>query len=97
MAKTKHRDVYINKEDEIFVEVSLGTDKVTGNRIKKKTRTAENGKKFETLEEAAIEASRIRNEYLQNQGYSEYSITYLQYMNTVYIPFYETEVSQNTL
>ena len=36
MAKTNFQDVYIDEKGQYYYEVSLGTDNITGKRIKKK-------------------------------------------------------------
>ena len=48
MAKTNFQDVYIDDKGPFYYEVSLGNDKITGKRIKKKSRKDSNGKKFTT-------------------------------------------------
>ena len=37
MAKTNFQDVYIDNNGKIYYEVSLGTDNITGKRIKKES------------------------------------------------------------
>lgn len=96
MPKTNYADVYIDDNGQFYYEVSLGTDKITGKRIKKKARKTENGKKFAAVKEAYAEAIKIKNDFLQNNGYSDYNITYQQFMESVFIPFYEAEVQENT-
>lgn len=96
MAKTNFQDVYIDKKGQYYYEVSLGTDKITGKRIKKKSRKDEKGKKFSTAKEAYVEAIRIKNNYLQSNGYSNYGMTYEQFMNTTYLPYYKSEVKPQT-
>lgn len=96
MPKTNYQDVYIDAKGQYFYEVSLGTDRITGKRLKKKARKAENGKKFDTAKEAYVEAIKVKNEYLQNSGYSDYNINYNQFMDNIYIPFYESEVQEST-
>ena len=96
MAKTNFQDVYIDEKGQYFYEVSLGNDKITGKRIKKKARKNAIGKKFSPAKEAYTEAIRIKNEYLQSDGYSNYDMTYEQFMNSTYLPFYESEVSKHT-
>jgi len=96
MAKTNFQDVYIDNNGKMYYEVSLGTDNITGKRIKKKARKNSNGKPFNTPREAYIEAIRVKNEYLQSSGYSNYDMTYEQFMNTTYLPYYESEVSKQT-
>lgn len=96
MAKTNFQDVFIDPKGQFYYEVSLGNDKITGKRIKKKSRKNANGKKFTTAKEAYTEAIRVKNDYLQSSGYSNYDMTYEQFMNTTYLPFYESEVSPHT-
>lgn len=96
MAKTSFQDVYIDNKGQFYYEVSLGNDKITGKRIKKKGRRNSNGKKFTTAKEAYTEAIRIKSDYLQSEGYYNYDMTYEQYMNTVYLPYYQSEVSEHT-
>ncbi|MCT4412344.1 tyrosine-type recombinase/integrase [Leuconostoc pseudomesenteroides] len=98
MAKTSIKDVFIDSKGHYYFEVSLGTDRVTGKRIRKKGRKTETGKVFETIKEAHAEAVRVKNDWLQKhgQGYSNYAITFEQFMNQLYVPHYRTEVTENT-
>ena len=96
MAKTNFQDVYIDGKGQYYYEVSLGTDNITGKRIKKKARKNANGKKFSSAKEAYREAIKVKNEYLQSHGYSNYDMTYEQFMNTTYLPYYQSEVSEHT-
>lgn len=96
MAKTNFQDVYMDEKGQYYYEVSLGTDNITGKRIKKKARKNANGKKFTTAKEAYTEAIRVKNDYLQSNGYSNYDMTYEQFMNTTYLPYYQSEVSEHT-
>ena len=96
MAKTNFQDVYVDNKGQFYYEVSLGNDKITGRRIKKKSRKDANGKKFTSAKEAYTEAIRIKNDYLQSQGYSNYDMTYEQFMNTTYLPYYKSEVTEQT-
>lgn len=96
MSKTNYQDVYIDTKGQFYYEVSLGTDKITGKRIKKKSRKNLKGKKFLTAKEAYAEAVRVKNDYLQSNGYSNYDMTYEQFMNTTYLPYYKSEVKEQT-
>lgn len=96
MGKTNFQDVYVDNKGQFYYEVSLGNDKITGKRIKKKSRKDANGKKFTSAKEAYTEAIRIKNDYLQSQGYSNYDMTYEQFMNTTYLPYYKSEVTEQT-
>lgn len=96
MAKTNYKGVYVDNRGQYYYEVSLGVDKVTNKRIKAKSRTFENGKKFRNAKEAYTEATRVTNAYLQSTGFSNHNITYEQFMKQDYIPFYETDVQEST-
>lgn len=96
MPKTSYKDVYQDNKGQFYYEVSLGTDKITGKRIKRKGRKSQSGKKFESAKEAYTEAIRVKNDFLQTQGYSDYGMTFEQFMNNVYIPHYKTEVTEDT-
>ncbi|HFU4376780.1 TPA: tyrosine-type recombinase/integrase [Streptococcus suis] len=96
MAKTNFQDVYIDEKGQYYYEVSLGTDNITGKRIKKKARKSASGKKFTSAKEAYTEAIRVKNDYLQSNGYSNYDMTYEQFMNTTFLPYYQSEVSDHT-
>lgn len=96
MPKTNYQDVYQDTTGQFYYEVSLGTDNITGKRIKRKGRKSETGKKFSSAKETYAEAVRIKHEFLQSQGYSNYGMTFEQFMNSVYIPHYRTEVTEDT-
>lgn len=96
MAKTNFKGVYVDNNGQFYYEVSLGLDKITGKRIKAKSRTFENGKKFTTAKEAFTEATKVMNNFFQNNGFSNHNITYSQFMEQDYIPFYESDVQDST-
>ncbi|WP_256989844.1 hypothetical protein [Paenibacillus sp. VTT E-133280] len=96
MPKTSYQDIYQDENGQYYYEVSLGTDKITGKRIKRKGRKSQSGKIFESAKEAYAEAIRVKNDFLQTQGYSDYGMTLEQFMNNVYIPHYKTEVTEDS-
>lgn len=96
MARTKYPGVYTDEKGQFFYQTELGVDKLTGKRIRKKSRFNQNGRKFKTALEAYKELTRIKNEYHNTKGYNNYNITYDQFLDEVYIPYYETEVSEST-
>ena len=73
--KTKYAGVYIDDKGNFFYQTELGIDKMTGKRIRKKGRKDKNGKKFSSANEANRELIRIKNEYMENRGYSHYRMT----------------------
>lgn len=96
MARTKYVGVYTDDKGDFFYETELGRDKLTGKRIRKKSKFNQNGRKFTSASDAYKELTRIKNEYHQTSGYSNYDITYEQYMDEIYVPYYETTVQENT-
>ncbi|ASF27932.1 integrase [Bacillus amyloliquefaciens] len=96
MAKTKYAGVYIDNNGQYFYETELGTDRITGKRLRKKGRTNQQGRKFTSALQAYKELVRVKNEYHKANGYGNYHMTYGQFMDTVYIPAYETEVEEST-
>ncbi|MGF2054730.1 tyrosine-type recombinase/integrase [Vagococcus fluvialis] len=96
MAKTKYAGVYVDDKGQFFYEVDLGTDRVTGKRLRKKSRKNQQGKKFVSAHQAYKELIRVKNESLSTNGYANYNMTYEFFMNSVYIPAYKTEVEEST-
>ena len=94
--KTKYTGVYVDDKGNFFYQTELGTDKITGKRIRKKGRKDKNGKQFSSAFEAYKELTRIKNEYHEAQGYSNYRMTYEQFINNIYIPHYQTTVEKST-
>lgn len=96
MAKTKYPGVFLDTAGKFFYQIELGTDKVTGKRIQKKGRKDENGKYFTSARAANKELTRIRNEYLIQNGYANYRLSYDEFMKKHYIPYYQANVERST-
>lgn len=96
MAKTKYAGVYTDNKGQFYYETDLGNDRFTGKRLRKKARVDQNGKKFNSAYEAYKELIRIKREYHQVEQYSNYHMTYGEFMDKVYIPAYKTEVEETT-
>ena len=94
--KTKYPGVYIDDKGKYFYQTELGIDKITGKRIRKKGRKDINGKPFNSASEANKELTRIKREYHESQGFSNYRMTYQQFMENHYIPYYQTTVEEST-
>lgn len=93
---TKYAGVYIDDKGKFFYQTELGIDRITGKRIRKKGRKDHRGKEFSSANEAYKELTRIKREYHKAQGFSNYRMTYKQFMDTHYIPYYKTTVQENT-
>lgn len=93
---TKYSGVYLDANGNFFYQSEFGLDKITGKRIRKKGRKDSNGKPFTSAAEANKELTRLKREYHKVSSYSNYKMTYEQFMNDVYIPYYKTEVEEST-
>ncbi|ABV61272.1 tyrosine-type recombinase/integrase [Bacillus pumilus] len=94
--KTKYPGVYIDEKGRFFYQSEFGIDRITGKRIRKKGRKDANGKPFASAFEANKELTRLKREYHKVNNFSNYKMTYEQFMNQVYIPYYQTEVEEST-
>lgn len=93
---TKYPGVYIDETGKFFYQSEFGLDRITGKRIRKKGRKDLNGKPFSSASEANKELTRLKREYHKVNSYANYKMTYSQFMNDVYIPYYKTDVKNST-
>ena len=94
--KTKYPGVYIDNKGNYFYQTEFGVDRITGKRIRKNGRKDRNGKPFSSSFEANKELTRLKREYHKANGYGNYKMTYGEFMDKVYIPYYRTEVEEST-
>ena len=85
--KTKYPGVYVDEKGRFFYQSEFGIDRITGKRIRKKGRKDANGKPFASAFEANKELTRLKREYHKVNNFSNYKMTYEQFMNQVYIPY----------
>ncbi|MDU5210547.1 MAG: tyrosine-type recombinase/integrase [Clostridium sp.] len=93
---TKYPGVYVDDKGNYFYQTEFGVDRITGKRIRKKGRKDRNGKPFSSAFEANKELTRLKREYHKANGYGNYKMTYGEFMDKVYIPYYKTEVEEST-
>lgn len=96
MAKTKYSCVYQDKKGHFYYLVELGLDRVTGKRIQKKGTKNEDGQRLTSARAAYQEVLRLKNEYMVNNGFENYDLTYQQFMEKSYIPYYKASVQRST-
>ena len=94
--KTKFPGVYSDKDGKYFLQTEFGRDRVTGKRVRKKSRVDQHGNPFKSAADAYKELIRLKHEYHQSQGYSNYRMKYRQFMEDHYIPYYRTTVEHST-
>lgn len=96
MSNTKYPGVFKEKNGKFRYAVELGVDKVSGKRITKKGRKTSTGEPFTSAYSAHKELVKVKQEYLQNNGYANYRITYDVFMEENFLPYYKTTVEKST-
>lgn len=96
MAKTRYSCVYQDDKGRYYYLIELGTDQVTGKRIQKKGTKDESGKRFASAKAAHKEVTRIKSEYMRSNGYANYDLTYKDFMEKTYTPYYKANVQRST-
>ena len=66
--RTKFPGVYTDKDGKFFIQTEFGIDRVTGKRVRKKSRFDQHGNPFNSASEAYKELTRLKYEYHQSQG-----------------------------
>lgn len=100
--KTKFQHVFTridNKKKNVtfYYEVSLGTDPITGKRLKAKTCKDINGNKFTCAKDAYKEVTRVLYEYQQNDYQTDSKMPFKQYLEREFIPDFKLNVRASTL
>ncbi|QEA59847.1 site-specific integrase [Leuconostoc koreense] len=94
---TKYSGVFKDlKSGMYFYQTELGIDRITGRRVRKKSRKDLTGRPFKTAISANKELTRVKREYYQANSYANYQMTYREFLEQIYIPAYRTEVETST-
>ena len=97
MKKTKYTGVYQDKDtNKIQVQISLGTDVVTGKRNRLKTMKDENNKPFTSLIEAHKFVVKQKAKYFKTGAYATSKMSLETFINEEYLPHYKTTVRLQT-
>ena len=98
MATTKYPGVYKNEKTGYFYyNVELGIDQITGKRIQKKGSRDSHGLPFKSAKSCHDMLVSVKAEFKKTRGGAHnYNMTYEQFMNSVYLPYYKSSVSENT-
>ena len=97
MKKTKYTGVYQDKDtNKIQVQISLGTDVVTGKRKRLKTMKDENNKPFTSLIEAHKFVVKEKAKYFKTGAYATSKMSLETFINEEYLPHYKTTVRLQT-
>lgn len=97
MKKTKLDSVYFDSDtNKIQVQISLGTDPVTGKRNRLKTMTDDNKKPFESLSEAHKFVVLQKAKFFKQGAFSSSKLSLVQFIEDEYLPHYKTTVKSQT-
>lgn len=96
MAKTKYSGVYTDANGKFFYQIEMGVDKATGERIQRKSRKDELGQPFATAYAAHKELIRVKHEYQLSNGLINYNLTYGEFIEKTYKPYYKSLVENST-
>ncbi|HLQ83953.1 MAG TPA: tyrosine-type recombinase/integrase [Pseudogracilibacillus sp.] len=94
--KTKYKGIYKLKSGAIQVIISLGTDPVTGKRVRIKTTVDDYGKPFENFTEANKYITLTKAKYYKTGNYSVSKMTFKSFIEEEFIPWYRTTVREQT-
>lgn len=94
--KTKYSGITKLDSGLFQVQISLGTDPVTGKRNRLKTTTNDTGKPFESAVEANRYATIAKAKYFKTGAYSASKMTFEQFFDEEYLPWYKTTVKAQT-
>lgn len=101
MTATKYQSVYYQpskkgKKGYYYYSVYLGKDPLTGKRRIKKARRDYLGNEFKNAREAHLEVERIIDEEKSGNNVLTKDITYADFMDKVFLPYYKGRVQKST-
>lgn len=99
----KYKGVSRNNKGKIYYQIEFGIDKKTGKRQRRKSYKDQFGNDFRTEKQAFDEACRVRTEFNQQQfqasieeGKNDKDITFKEFMEKIYLPYYKKSVQSVT-
>lgn len=99
----KYKGVSRNNKGKIYYQIEFGIDKKTGKRQRRKSYKDQFGNDFRTEKQAFDEACRVRTEFNQQQfqasieeGKNDKDITFREFMEKIYLPYYKKSVQSVT-
>lgn len=97
MKKTDYVGVYQDDvTNKIQIQVSLGTDPVTGKRVRVKTMMDESNKPFRTVAEAHRFVTILKAKYYRTGSYSVSNTSFTDFVDDEYIVHYKSLVKPQT-
>lgn len=96
MATKKYRGVSRDKNGKIFYQTEFGVDPETGKRRRKKSYKDKDGNSFKSEKQAFDELCRIRVEFAQQNNSKVCTLTFSEYMDDIFLPYYVKTVQSST-
>lgn len=96
MTIKKYTGVYRDKKGRIFYQTEFKANELTGKRQRKKSYKDQFGHSFRTEKQAYEELCRIRAEFINKQNSFSGYMTFKEYLETVYLPYYKQTVQKVT-
>ena len=96
MANKKYRGVSRDKQGRIYYQTEFKANNITGKRQRKKSYKDQFGNPFRSEKQAYDELCRVRVEFQMKDNNDGYYLSFSQYMEEVYLPYYKQTVQAVT-
>ncbi|UUM58108.1 tyrosine-type recombinase/integrase [Streptococcus suis] len=96
MANNKYKGVSKDKNGNIYYQTEFSKDPITGKRRRVKSYKDKNGNPFKSEKQAFDELCRIRVEYNKLAEAKECDLTFVEFMDDVFLPYYSKIVQGST-
>lgn len=96
MASKKYRGVSRDKQGRIYYQTEFKANNITGKRQRKKSYKDQFGNPFRSEKQAYDELCRVRVEFQMKDNNDGYYLSFSQYMEEVYLPYYKQTVQAVT-
>lgn len=96
MASKKYRGVSRDKTGRIYYQTEFKANDLTGKRQRKKSYKDQHGNPFRTEKQAYDELCRVRAEFQMFGSQNGYLLSFAQYMEDIYLPYYKQTVQAVT-
>lgn len=97
MANKKYRGVSRDKQGRIYYQTEFKANNITGKRQRKKSYKDQFGNPFRSEKQAYDELCRVRVEFQTKDNNDGYYLSFSQYMEEVYLPYYKQTVQARSL
>lgn len=96
MANKKYKGVSRDKQGRIYYQTEFARDPITNKRRRVKSYKDKNGNLFKTEKQAYDELCRVRVEFNERIEANECDLTFVDFMDEVFLPYYSKTVQGST-